>query len=147
MSSPLENKLKEIFGSNRKAAEIIKKHPGQSFEQIKKTFDLNVSAHVIVSNHIGLFVSNVLNRKGDLAILAGSAAKRIVLSDPRIAAAFQKLKPEEKAARAEKIFDALASGLTSYFENFKGKELDRAAIIEELTTKVTKKIAEILSKF
>ncbi|PIZ27852.1 hypothetical protein COY45_00205, partial [Candidatus Berkelbacteria bacterium CG_4_10_14_0_8_um_filter_42_34] len=83
----------------------------------------------------------------DLAILAGSAAKRIVLSDPRIAAAFQKLKPEEKAARAEKIFDALASGLTSYFENFKGKELDRAAIIEELTTKVTKKIAEILSKF
>ena len=147
MSSPLENKLKEIFDSNRKAAEIIKKHPGQSFEQIKKTFDLNVSAHVIVSNHIGLFVSNVLNRKGDLAILAGSAAKRIVLSDPRIAAAFQKLKPEEKAARAEKIFAALASGLTSYFENFKGKELDRAAIIEELTTKVTKKNAEILSKF
>ena len=96
MSSPLENKLKEIFDSNRKAAEIIKKHPGQSFEQIKKTFDLNVSAHVIVSNHIGLFVSNVLNRKGDLAILAGSAAKRIVLSDPRIAAAFQKLNQRKK---------------------------------------------------
>jgi len=143
----LKAKLRQFFAANKKAAEIILAHPGKSQEEIIHSFDLNLKAHVNNNFHIATFVGNVLNRKGDLAILAGSAAKRIVLSDPRIAAAFQKLKPEEKAARAEKIFDALASGLTSYFENFKGKELDRAAIIEELTTKVTKKIAEILSKF
>ena len=145
MSSPLEDKLKEIFDDNRKAVEVIKKHPGQNFEQIKKTFDKNVSAHVIASNHIGLFVYNVLNRKGDLTTLANSAAKRIVLSDPRIEAAFAKLKPEEKISRARKISETIVVELTSYFENLKGKKLDQAAISEELTTKVTTKVAEQLS--
>jgi len=140
----LAAKLLKFFADNRKAIEIMKVHPGKSAAEIKALLDRNVSAHVVVSNHVGLFVYNVLNRKGDLAALADSAGKRIILSDPRIEAALAKLKPEEKAERAEKIFNIVVIELSSYFENLKEKKLDQNQIIEELTTKVTAKIGETL---
>lgn len=140
----LKAKLRQFFETNKKAAEFILAHPGKSADELSAMIEINIKAHVNNNFHISIFVANVLAKKGDLATLADSAAKRIVLSDPRIEAAFVKLKPEEKISRARKISDAITSELVSYFENLKGKELDRAAIIEELTTKVTIKIAEIL---
>lgn len=146
MADPLEGKLKEIFDAGEKAAQIIKNHPGQSFEQIKKAVDLNISAHVSASNHIGLFVFNVLNKKGDLKTLADSATKRIVLSDARIEVAFQKLSVKEKAARAEKIYGVILADLVSYFENLKGKKLDQNKIVDDLTVEIVKKIPELLNQ-
>ena len=142
----LKAKLRQFFAANKKAAEIILAHPGKSQEEIIHSFDLNLKAHVNNNFHIATFVGNVLNRKGDLAILAGSAAKRIVLSDPRIEIAFAKLKTEEKVVRAKEISDTIAEELTTYFENFKSKELDQVAIIDELTTKITAKIGRELKK-
>lgn len=147
MINPLENKLKEIFDTSEHAAEIVEKHPGQNFDQIKKTFELNVSAHISTSNHVGLFVYNVLNRKGDLKTLADAAAKRIVLSDARVEAVFQNLPVTEKAARAEKIYNIIVVELTSFFEQLKGKNLDQNTIIESLTSVVSKKISETLNSF
>jgi len=146
MNSPLEQKLREIIEINRKAAKIIKNHPGQSFEQIKKSVDLNIASHVSTSNHVALFVYNVMNQKGDLKTLADSAAKRIVLSDSRIETAFQSLSTAEKAAKAEKIYNSILTDLVSYFENLKGTKIDQNKIIDELTTQLVKKIAAILAE-
>ena len=147
MKNPLEDKLKELFDSTEKAAKIVEAHPGQSIDQIKKTVSLNISAHVTAESHVGLFVYNVLNRKGDLKTLVDAAAKRIVLSDSRIEVAFQGLSPADKATRAEKIYNVLVSELTSFFENLKGKDFDQNKAVEALTTTVVKKVAEILNSF
>lgn len=146
MVSPLENKLKQVFDDAEKAAEIIKNHPNQNFEQIQKSVNLNISAHVSTSNHIALFVHNVLNRKGDLKSLADSAAKRIVLSDARIEAAFDNLSVAQKAVGAEIIYNTIVADLTSYFENLKGKQIDQNRITDQLTTMIVKKVNQILSE-
>ncbi len=147
MADELKNKLKKIFDDAEKAVTIIRNHPGQSFEQIKKTVNLNITAHVVAGNHVGLFVYNVLHQKGDLKTLADAAAKRIVLSDPRIETAFVGLSVADKTATAEKIYNLILADLVSYFENLKGKKLDQSTITEELTINVTKKIASILNQF
>lgn len=144
MSSPLEQKLREILDADRKALQVIKNHPGQSYEQIKKSVDLNISAHVSASNHVGLFVYNAMNKKSDLKTLADACAKRIILSDARIEAAFQKLTAAQKAKGAEIINNFIVADLVSYFENLKGKTMDQSKIVDELTVAIVKKIAETL---
>ncbi|MCX6810246.1 MAG: hypothetical protein NTY30_00705 [Candidatus Berkelbacteria bacterium] len=147
MVDPREQKLREILATDRKALQVIRNHPGQSFEQIKQSVDLNISAHVSTNNHIGLFVYNVLHQKSDLKSLADTAAKRIILSDARIEAVFAKLSVDEKAVQAEKIYNIILTYLVSYFTNLKGQKLNAEAITDELTVAVTKKVAETLGHF
>lgn len=137
-------KLQDFFEVNKKAAEIVMAHPGKSPAELKQTIDTNISAHINNDFHILIFITNVLAKKSDLSSMAQSCARRIVLSDPRIEAAFKTLTVVEKAAEAEKIYNIIVADLVSYFENTKGKKLDSEAMVEELTTAVTKKVAETL---
>ena len=140
----LAAKLRNFFLAYKQAAEFSLAHPDKEPEELVAIMKSNIAAHINNDFHIATFVASVLAKKGDLATLADSAAKRIVLSDPRIEAAFAKLKSEQKVAKAKEISAAIAGELTNYFENLKGKVLNREAIINELTTRVTAKVAETL---
>ena len=146
MNTNIELKIKEILDSAEKAAEIIKNHPGESLEQIKAGFDMNIQAHITTKNHVSLFISKVLAKQGDLKTLADSAAKRIILSDIRLAEYMKSLKPEDKIKTAEAIHSALIKTLVSYFENFKGKSLNQKLMSEELTVNASKNITSEIDK-
>jgi len=147
MASNINEKLKDIFDNAEKAAQIVRAHPGQNIDQVRKSVNTNIVAHVSASNHIGLFVSKVLNRKGDLKTLADTTTKRIILSDIRIENTFKKLSVDEKTKRAEAIYNVVLPELMSYFEKLKGKKLEQKQISEELTVTIVKKIAETLKQF
>jgi len=146
MSNPLEAKLKEIFATSKKAAQIVIAHKGQSFESIKQAFDLNVSSHVIVMNHITVYVQKVLNRRGDLRQLSTSAAKRITLSDPKIELAAKTLSQNQIEVFNNQMTKVLSDELAGYFENYKGQNIDQNRTIEDLTEITLKKVNQILSE-
>ena len=148
MSEPqLRAKLQDFFAVNKKAAEIALAHPGKSFVEIKQSIDNNISAHVNNDFHVLTFVGNVLAKKGDLASLAQSCARRIVLSDPRILNYFVQNPKADKIKLSQTLSDDLQTLLVNYFENVKGKKLNSEAMVDELTTQVTKKVAETLKSF
>lgn len=140
----LKAKLLNFFRLNKQAAEIILAHKGQSYEQIKASFDANVAAHVQNGIHVAMFVADVMKKKGDLNSLALAAAKRVAAADPRLES-FLQANPKINAEAARKeITDDVQSILANYFSNLKGKALDQNRIIEELAGRVTGRIGVIL---
>jgi len=140
-------KLLNFFRVNKQAAEIILAHKGQSYEQIKASFDANVAAHVQNGIHVAMFVADVMKKKGDLNSLALTAAKRVAVSDPRLES-FLQANPKINAEVAKKeIADEVQSILVNYFSTLKGTALDQNRIIEELAGKVTGRIGVILNSW
>lgn len=140
----LKAKLLNFFQLNKQAAEIILAHRGQSFEQIKASFNANVAAHVQNGIQIAMFVNNVMNKKGDLSTLANSAAGKVVAADPRLDGFLQANPKISADAGRKEIADDIEKILVAYFTNLKGATLDQNRIIEELAGKVTGRIGEIL---
>ena len=140
-------KLLNFFRVNKQAAEIILAHKGQSYEQIKASFDANVAAHVQNGIHVAMFVADVMKKKGDLNSLALTAAKRVAVADPRLES-FLQANPKINAEAARKeIADEAQSILVNYFSTLKGTALDQNRIIEELAGKVTGRIGVILNSW
>jgi hypothetical protein len=140
-------KLQSFFNSYEKALKIIKQHPGKNYQQIKESFDLNTKTHVANLTFLSAFVNDVLDKKGDLDSLAVSASRRIILADERLNKFYLENKQVDPAATSKEIATEVEKNLVTYFSNLKGKKLDRAKIIEDLTEEVTimvvKKIQQI----
>jgi hypothetical protein len=148
MSEPqMIARLKKFFDDYDKAIQVVKTHPGQSYEQIKQTFDTNVKSHSRALIHVAALVNDVMGKNGDLNSLATSAARKIVLSDQRIKNFLQSNPKSDKAKVSQEIAETLEKNLINYFANLKGTELNKIAIIEELTNKSVLTVAEILEKF
>lgn len=143
----LAAKLREFFDAYEKAAKFKLAHPGKSNKELEGMVAQNINAHVNNDFHIAIFVTRVLKKKGDLEGLAQTAARGIVLSDPRIAEYFSKNPKADKVKLSESISTQTQKALTDYFLKFKGQNVDSEAITAELTTLVTKQIAEMLEKF
>lgn len=140
----LKAKLLVFFQQNEQAAKIILAHKGQTYEQIKASFDANVAAHVQISIQVAMFVNQVMNKKGDLETLATEATGKIVIVDPRVES-FIQANPKINTDTARKeIADDIQSIFVAYFTNLKGATLDQNLINEELSHKATARIGEIL---
>ena len=145
--SQLIAKLKKFFDDYEKAIRAIEAHPNQNYEQIKQSFDLNVQSHSRTVVHISAFVNDVFNKKADLASLATSAARKIVLSDSRLAHYFETSPAANKIEISRESATALEKIFLDYFQNLKGKVMNKTAIVEELTHKAVSAISEILQKY
>ena len=141
----LRQKLRALFLRYKKEAKILKAHPDKNYEQIKAIFDANVAAHSQIVIQISTFVNAVLGKNGDLEALAKSAARRIVLADPRIESHLKGKSVAEKTEISKKIASEVEKMLVEYFEKFTGRDLDKIMVIDELTTKTTAEIAGMLN--
>ena len=140
----LKIKLKDFFVANKKAADLMIAHPGKTPDELKDMVEINITAHVNNDFHIATFVTSVLGKKSDLDSLALSTSRRIVLSDPRIPEYFKQNPGVDKAKISQELSEKIKQALIDYFSNLKGKNIDQGAIVDELTTNVTKGIAKTL---
>lgn len=137
-------KLLNFFKLNKQAAEIILAHKGQTYEQIKASFDANVAAHVQNGVQIAVFVNAVMNKQGDLNSLATAAAGRVAAADPRLESFLQANPKIDGITGRREIADDIQKILVAYFTNLKGKAFDQNQMTEELAGRVTGRIGEIL---
>ncbi|MEI8061255.1 MAG: hypothetical protein WCG99_03095 [Candidatus Berkelbacteria bacterium] len=140
----LAAKLKRFFDDCENAAKVMEAHPGQSYEQIESSFHSNAAAHSQIRLHVTYFVDSIINQKGDLSGQAQIAARRIILSDPRINEFIKNLKVADRPLLAEKIYNLVVAELTTYFENLRGTKIDHNKIVEDLTADIVKKISQAL---
>lgn len=139
-------KLKKFFDDYEKAMRIVEGHPGKSYEEIKEVFDLNAKTHVANYTFLSSFVADVLSKKGDLASLARSAARRIVLADQRLNNFYAQNEKVDPVSTSKRIAAEIESILVGYFSNFKGKDIDKVKIVDELTEQVTIAAAQLIQK-
>ncbi|MFA5158254.1 MAG: hypothetical protein WC451_03680 [Patescibacteria group bacterium] len=142
----LSVKLRDFFDAYENAAKFKQAHPGKNNKELESMVAQNINAHVNNDFHVATFVASVLSKKGDLEALSLSAARRIVLSDPRIEIYFKANPSADKIKLSEKITAEIQKILMDYFLKFKGRAVDSEAISAELTVSVTKKIAELLNQ-
>lgn len=142
----LTQKLRDFFTAYGNAAKFKLAHPGKTNKELEGLVLMNMNAHINNDFHIATFVVSVLGKKGDLESLSLSAARKIVLSDPRIEDHFKTNPEADKIKISQQISDEVQKLLMDYFLHFKGQKIDSENITMDLTVAATKKVAEILSR-